>query len=89
MTPRRGAGGRGELLVARHLRIHPVQLPEVDPLDAELLAAALGLGDQVVGVALLVPDVRAAAGQPPLVAMTRPSIGVERLADQLLRTSGP
>lgn len=44
-----------ELLAGRHARIDPVQLPQINRLDAQALAACLGLGHQIVRVTLRDP----------------------------------
>jgi len=46
---------RIELLVRRHLRIDAMKLPKLVLLDAETLQAALGVGDQFFGAAVLAP----------------------------------
>ena len=54
---------RAELFGARHTGIDAVQLPQRDLLHAQLVAALCAPGDQMLGPAIDVPHVRAAAGE--------------------------
>jgi hypothetical protein len=80
---------RAELLAARHAGVDAVQLPQVDPLDAELVQALARLGDQVVQPALRRPMIRAGAKQPDLVATARPELGCSASRSGYSDTSGP
>src|SRR6185312_3034575 len=60
-----------ELFVARDLRIDPVELPEVEPIDAQVTQALVRLLDKVLRSPERHPAVRAGARQAALVAMRR------------------
>jgi len=72
-----------ELLVARHLRIDAVQLPELDALEAEAPQARLHASAQIVGAAVRNPLARAGPLEPALGRDEQAGIGMQRLADQL------
>lgn len=75
---------RGELLVARHLRVDAVQLPQPDPLDPELLAALDRLLAQIIRAPVHLPDARARPPEPSLGGNQDAVIRVERFADEPL-----
>src|SRR5262249_2050867 len=77
-----------ELFAARHLRVDAVQLPQPDLLDAELLAASLRLGPEMVGTAIHLPGAGARAREPGFGGNEKAVIRIERLADQLLGDIG-
>ena len=79
---------RAELLVARHFRIDAMQLPEIDPLDAEFGKTLLGLTDQIIRTAVGRPLVRAATGEATLGGDQQSLVGGESFADQLLGNVG-
>jgi hypothetical protein len=64
---------RAELLFGRHLRIDAVQLPEVDAVDSQAAQGPFEALAQRFGTAVGVPLARAAALNPALVAISRPS----------------
>ncbi len=80
----------GELRAARHRRIDAVQLPEIDLVDAQPVAAAMRLANEIVGIAVRLPGIRTRAPQAGLRRdMDAPAIGMQRLANELLRHVGP
>jgi len=78
----------GELLVARHLRVDAVELPQVDAFDAEIGAALLRLGDQVVGSAARHPVAGAGPRQAGLGGDDEAIVRGKHLADEPLRHLG-
>ena len=79
-----------ELLVARHLRIDAVQLPEVDPLDAEAAQARLRLRRAGIRGGRSAPTIGAGPRETALGGDEQALVGMQRLADELARdTSGP
>ena len=79
---------RQELVAARHAAVYPVQLPERDPVHAQLAAAFVGARDQVFWAAVDVPHVGPAAGKAGLCGDHQPVIGMQRLVDQLFGDVG-
>ncbi len=79
---------RVELLVARHLGIDAVQLPQRDLLHAQPLAAGVCLAHQMAGVAVGHPDVGRRALEAALGGDGHAVVRVQRLLDQLLRYFG-
>ena len=73
-----------ELFVPRHLWVDAVQLPEIDPLDAEIGAALFGLFNEIVGAAVWYPPVRTGTCQAPFGGDNEPLIWMQRLSDQPL-----
>ncbi len=72
-----------ELLVARHPSIDAMELPEIDPLDAELLQAALGLTNQVRRPSVGLPAVRAGTRETRLRRDQHARIRMQRFAQEL------
>ena len=60
-----------------------MQLPQPDLVHAQLAAAFMRLGDQMLGPAVDVPHVGTTAGESGLGGDQKPVIGMQRLADQL------
>ena len=65
-----------------------MQLPQRDLVHAQLVAAFLGLGDQMLGPAMDVPHIRPAAGEAGLGGDQQPVIGMQRFVDQLFGDIG-
>ncbi len=74
---------RRKLLFARHPGVDPVQLPEVDPFNAQLPATLAGLLGEIPGVAAGRPAIGSAARQSRLRRNEQPRVGVQRFAQQL------
>ena len=87
LVEQRGDGR--ELLVARHLRIDAVELPQVDHVDAETPAAEMGLLDEIFRAADSGPVVRAGAGESALGGDDHAGrVGVKGLVDEEFRDLG-
>lgn len=77
---------RIELLVRRDTGIDPVQLPQIDLLDAEIAQALVYLLEQIFRPSDRLPDVRSRTGQPSLRRDDEVfGIGMQRLPDQPFR----
>ena len=66
-----------------------MKLPEIDLLDTELPETALGLRNQIGGAPVRRPLIRPLTREARLGGDQQSFIRMERLADQLLETSGP
>ena len=78
-----------KLRLARQLGIDAVQLPEVDALHAEFLAAGNCLRAQPFGLPDHLPHAGARPLEPRFVGNDDAAIGMKRFADQLLRHVRP
>jgi hypothetical protein len=73
-----------DLVLERNLRIHAMQLVEIDDVHAEPAQAHLHALTQVLRAAKRIPLVRAGPQQPALGGDRDAVIGVQRLAQQVL-----
>src|SRR6202011_1595379 len=73
----------------RNLRVGPVKLIDVDPVDAETLEAALAGGAQMLGTSVRGPAVGTRPLEPTLGGDHQlVGVGVERFGDQALADLG-
>src|SRR5215813_9876504 len=79
---------RAELFVARHSRIDPMKLPQIDLLDAELLETAFGLRNQIRRPSIRDPLIRSRTGEASLGGDQQSPVRMKRLANQYLRHIG-
>ena len=82
-------GDHTELLLARHRRIDPVQLPEIDPLYPEPAEAHQHALAQIVRPPDHAPDVRPMPRQRALGRDHEALVGRKHLGDQVLADIGP
>src|SRR5262245_14293477 len=73
-----------ELLVGRYSRIDSMQLPEIDPFDAELLETPFGLCDQMSRTSIHGPLIRPWTGVAGLGRDQKSFVRMKRLANQHL-----
>src|ERR1700722_18567219 len=79
---------RVELLVARHLWIDSMQLPQANLLDPESMAAGIRLLDQIFRPSQRCPAIRSGPGEARLGGNEDVPIWVQRLTDQFLGDVG-
>ncbi len=79
----------GELLVARHLGVDAVKLPEPDLLDAELLQTFQRFLAQIFGTPIHLPDARPGTSEPRLGGDQHSLIGWSASWMSSSDTSGP
>jgi hypothetical protein len=80
---------QAELLLARHVRVDAVQLPEVDRVEAETAQAHLAALAQEVGAPADRPSARPGAQQAGLRRDREAVVGVQCIGDELLGDVGP